>query len=294
MSKLLYPILLALIAAGLEASALDFSKADALFSQQSDYQGCKSVLTGMKASCTSGTDKSELCWRLARVQVLLGMEQSSKEEQRKIYSEGVTYASEAIEADPSNHKGYMWHCACAGRECQTKSMMDQAKCVPVMLGDLEIILNKLGHIEYSEAWQALAEIFYHHPFKSNDISLNYFRQAALTIPESELRISTLLEFAQVLDSRGWSADKRRAEAGRNARKYSSAASNTDKYAYLDGKLGADFICAWSNVPYGNLSDKEEASEILKYCIAAFDGKSNHTKTEKSDIEALKKYQGNRK
>jgi len=116
-------------------------------------------------------------------------------------SKGEEYATEAIKMDPENPGGYMWHCACIGTECKKQSVIEQAKAVPIMLKDLDTILETLHRTDYSEAWQAKAEIYYHHPFKSNDVAIECMYKAIATIPSDEIRISSSLLLAQMLKDR---------------------------------------------------------------------------------------------
>lgn len=292
MKKIIVSILLGCTASAFCAKAADFGKADALFASGTDYAACKNELLNIRKQVSAKKDIAEVCWRLARVQVVIGSAGRTKEERRSLLGEGVKYAAEAIAADPSDARTYMWHCACVGRECQTRPLMEQAKAVPTMMDDLDKILNKLGRTDYSEAWQALAEIFFNHPFKSNDAAVNYYRQAALTIPAGESRVSTLLDFAKLLDTRKWSAEKRSAEARGNAKKFASAGSNIEKYAVLDGSLVSGGAGPWTKAAYASMSDREEASAILKYAEASY--KKHPHAADKEGYALLVKYVSERK
>ena len=184
--------------ATISAAAIDFSKADAMFAKAEDLTGCRSVLIEQLPQASSDKEKAEVLWRLARVQVLIGEDETSKEGKRREFSKGISYAEKAIEADPQNHWGYMWHSANVGRECQTHPLMEQAKAVPVMLEDLDTILNTLDRTECGEAWQALAEIYYNHPFKSNDEALKYARNAVTYTPAGEVRTCAKTLLAKIL------------------------------------------------------------------------------------------------
>lgn len=168
-------------------SALDLARADRLFKVDTDYKACRRVLDSLYNETKNDREKAEVLWRISRVCLVTDD-----------LSKGKDYAEKAIKMDPKNPGGYMWHCACVGIECKKKSVIEQAKAVPVMLKDLDTILETLHRTDYSEAWQAKAEIYYHHPFKSNDSAIKYMRTAIATIPADEIRISSSLLLAEML------------------------------------------------------------------------------------------------
>lgn len=170
--------------------ALDYGRADRLFKIDADYDTCRTVLDSLYNESKTDSEKAEVLWRISRVCLVTGK-----------LSEGCKYAEEAIQSDPQNPGGYMWHCACVGTECKTKSIIEQAKSVPIMLKDLDTILETLHRTDYSEAWQAKAEIYYHHPFKSNESAIEFMRRAIATIPADEIRISSSLFLAEILNDK---------------------------------------------------------------------------------------------
>lgn len=252
---ILTAILVAVLCTCFSMSYASIPQADSLFVVAADYQKCKSVLEKELKACNSDKEKAEIHWRLARVYLVLGEKQSTKQAKSEVFLKGLAMAESAIKEDPKNPAGYMWHCACVGRECQTHSLMEQARSVPKMMGDLETILDKLGRIDYSEAWQALAEIYYNHPFKSNDAAINYMRQACRTIPKGEDRPSTPEFLAKLLLERGWSPEKRRSASRAAKSKWETASSNIEKYTYFDGAPG---------IVNTAMSDKQEAESLLKH------------------------------
>lgn len=271
-------------------AALQFGPVDRSFELE-QYSACRDSLTLMLSRASGAAERSEVLWRLSRVSYMLGDAQSSKEERRARFNEGIAYADEAIRLAPSNINAYMWHCANTGYECQTHSLADQAKAVPAMTRDLETILDKLGRTDCSEAWQALAELFYAHPLKSKDKAINYARRAVETIPRGELRLSTYLYLATLLEKRGWSSSRRASEIASDAAKYPSAGpSNTDKTGYWIGSKGADPKAVWSDRPLRELSDREEALAIVRYAWALFEGSSRRTKMDYRDFRALTSFE----
>lgn len=268
------------------ANALDFKQVDALLTSSANYSECQTTLESFLPQAADGKEKAEVLWRLSRLYFVRGQYQSTKSGRRELFGKGVEYASEAIKADPSNPECYMWHSANVGRECQTHSMMEQAAAVPVLMDDMSAILDKLGRTDYSAAWQALAEIYYNHPFKSNDAAINFERKAAATVPSGETRISTFTLLARMLHERGWSASKRKEQMTRNSSLYSkSYKSNIEKYSYYDGSLGQSNKPVWSDKALGEMSDADEARAIAAYAESLYN-RSNKTNIDKADFREL--------
>lgn len=195
--KLFFLLLGMLCASSASLYALDFTRADYIFKSGGDLSICKTALDSLHNLAASDREKAEVLWRLSRLSLL-----------EEDFANGKKYAEQAIKCDPKNPCGYMWRCACVGIECKQKSLVEQAKAVPAMLNDLEMIIDKLGCTDYSEAWQTKAEIYYRHPFKSNDSAIEYARKAVATIPSDEIRLTTRAFLAKLLAERDWSASKR--------------------------------------------------------------------------------------
>ena len=263
--------------------ALNFSNADYLFSHKADYQACCDELQKMMPAASDNKDKAEVCWRLARVYLMLGDAAADKETKRSIYSKGIAYADQGIAADPSNEKCYMWRSANRGRDCQTRPLPQQAAASVQILSDLERILDQLGRKNYSEAWEALSQVYMAHPLKSDDAGISYAYMAALNIPKDELRISTLCYLASLLYDRDSDAADREKKANDNRSKFSSSTkSNTAKYAYFEGTSSVPWLAS----PSVQVSDRDEALAILRYAEAKYNACTDKTPVDRKDYSEL--------
>lgn len=265
-------------------AALNFSHADATFISGTDFQACRKELLEMLPVAEDSKSKSQVLWRLARVQLMLGEKETTKEGRRTVFAEGVKYGEQAIAASPKDPDCYMWHSACVGRECQTHSLKDQAQAVPVMMRDLSMILETMGRTDYSAAWQALAEIYWNHPFKSNDEAINFTRKAISTIPSGELRLSAYILLAQMLIKRDAGPSKRTSIIKSNASK--TVKGNIGKFSCYDGILGPGFKPVWSSKSISELSDAEEAEAILKYAENIYIKRNNKTVIDRTDYRTI--------
>lgn len=267
-------------------SAIDFNEIDRLVAK-SDWNGSKALLEKALPQAKPGNEKSEVLWRLARVHMLFGDVAKSKSEKRAEFGKGIGFAEAAIKEDPQNENGYLWHCANVGRECQTRSVMEQASKVSVLTGDLSSIIDKLGKVDCAEAWQALAEIYYNHPMKSSDAAANFTRKSISNIPEGEVRMNTYILLAKILYDRKWNAEKRSKVISENAAKFKKTySSNFDKYAYFDGSQGADYVPVWSEKALGAMTDRDEAKALLEYARSMYNGKKIKTQMDEKDYKEL--------
>lgn len=256
---------------GIILSALSFTGVDRSFTRET-YTACRDSLVVMLPRAADNKEKAEVLWRLSRVSLMLGEQAPSKEGKRALFGQGIRYADEALSADPSNVRGYMWHCANTGRDCQTRGLKEQIAAVPAMQHDLETILDRYGCTDLSEAWQALSELFLSHPFKPDEKGVNYARKAADTIPSSELRLTTYLHLARILYERNWSASKRAAAIASDAAKFKiPGQKNTDRFGYYDGAAGPEGKARWSGgKSLATLSDRGEALAVVEYAIGLYD------------------------
>lgn len=268
-------------------SALQFAQVDAMFGSASSFQKAYDTLTEMSTEADPGTEKAEVLWRLSKACLLIGQTKDAKELKREWFGRGIEYSLEGIKEDPKCAQCYMWHSANVGRECQTKPLKDQAASVAPMLHDHEMILEKLGKSECSESWQALSEVYVHHPFKSTDSGINFARKAAMTVPAGEVRVSTYAYLAGLLRERGWSAERRRTQMERNARDLAGKSGVIERTALLDGSLGAKYKPVWAPEALGEMSDAQEADYIIAWAKKRYESFKSPTQIDREDYRKLK-------
>ena len=269
--------------------AINFAELDRSFSRASDYAACNDELFRLLPEAETPADKAGLHWRIARNWLLIGQNEESRDAKRACFAEGIRYAEMAIIENPRDPQGYLWRGANVGRESQTRSLMEQASASGKISADLTTILDKLGKTDCSEAWQALSELWWAHPFKSSDAAINFARKAALTIPGGELRITTLTHLANLLYQRNWTAEKRASAAAENSRKYATAGkSNISRIALFDGAPAEELAAPWTQSAIGELSDREEALAIAAYAQRIYRVCADPSPIEQNDILILTK------
>lgn len=263
--------------------ALNFTNADYMFSHKADYKACLAELQTMLPAASDNKEKAEVCWRLARVYLMLGDAAGDKEAKASLYAKGIDAANDGISANPANYKCFMWRSANRGRDCQMKPLPQQAAASGQILDDLEHIINQLGRTDYSEAWEALSQLYIAHPLKSDDAGISYAYRAAMTIPKDELRVSTLMWLASVLYDRNDGAQDREKAIKANREKFTaSAKTNTAKYAYYEGNA----TLPWLTSSSAQLSDREEAKAILRYAESKYNACADKTPVDRQDYAEL--------
>ena len=268
----------------LAAVVASFISVDRDFKYKCNYKENHDTLLVMLEDAFPGSEKADVYWRLSRTALMLGEQEQGKVAKRTWYALGMEYAEKGLKEYSTSKECFMWHCANIGRDCQTRNIMEQAAAVPKMMKDLTTILDKYGNVEYSEAWQALSEIYYNHPMKSDEDAINFARKAATCIPPDELRISTYTYLAELLYKRNWSAQKRQTVAAENAAEFKKThQSNIEKYAYFDG---AKTYMPWSIKPFTTMSDREEAKALVSYATGQYNSCKNLTPLDKKDYEKL--------
>ena len=267
--------------------AINFAQLDRSFNRTGDYAADRDGLIRLLPEAAPGAEKAGILWRISRDWLLVGQEEPDRDAKRACFAEGVRYAEMAIHENPNDPQGYLWHCANLGRDAQTRNAMSQAKIVSKLTADLTTILDRLGRTDCSEAWQALSEIWWSHPFKSSDAAVNFARKSALTIPRDELRITTLTHLADILYQRNWSAEKRAAAALESGRKMaSSGKSNIEWFSHFDGAPAENLAAPWTDARIGELSDRDEAKAIAAYAQRIFRDCPDPSPIDKNDIKIL--------
>jgi len=259
------------------AGTIDFSTIDAGFERRETWKSSLDALTGLADGITDNSQKAEVCWRMSLFACYIGSDQKTTDEMRQWYAKGIEYAQKGLDANPLSRECWLWHCACVGRDAETRGLSGQLKAVDVMLKDLDMLLNILRCEDYSEAWHAMGEIFWKHPFKSTSAAVSYFRRTIDTIPAGEIRMVSYRGLAEALYARNWSAGKRVSEFAFQQKAWAAGQSDsvTMHYQSYEGRNGSNVKPAWSTKTLGELSDRQEAKIILMYATMLYDMSPAH-------------------
>ncbi|MGD1816911.1 MAG: hypothetical protein ACPKNR_07765 [Pleomorphochaeta sp.] len=270
-------------------SAIDFSKADDLYLKD-DMDQTTSILQEKLNLAKTDEEKSEVYWRLSRVQVNLGDKTESNNEKLKIYNEGLDYALKSIELH-NNSLAYLWKASNIGRIGQTTGILKSLAAASDMRGDLKIIVNDFDNLTSSETWYVLGSLYTSVPggfisFGNNNFGISYFRKAIDTIPDDVVYPNHYKALAEALYKRNWDKTKRSKELKTMYSSWDKASNSYDKFAYYEGNEKGNNIPYYSSVALNKMSDRQEAVMLLNYAIAKFNVWPYHTHSEIEAIEEI--------
>jgi len=252
-----------------------------------DYEQTRSYIESSMAQAASGAEKAELHWRLARAWLNLGDEAEdggmAGGELLSFFEQGEAQAQKAIDADPSNHLGYYWKSANIGRWGQIKGILNSLfKAKP-----MRDLLKKAVAAEpdHADSYYVLGQLYEQVPgfpisFGDEDYavslgrkSLDLHEQQVKAGIEDEINYDFYTEMAKHLWERDYSAAKREREQGKKMRKYESSSEPMEKNFHYE-----------ASVTLKNMSDREEALELINWVIRELEGMSNRSGSQDDDLK----------
>ena len=255
--------------------------------EEEKYQQTKSLVESSMADAKSGAEKAELHWRLARAWLNLGDEAedagTGEEALLAYFESGEAEAQKAIDADPNNHLGYYWKSANIGRWGQVKGILNSLfKAKP-----MRDLLQQAVAVEpeHADSYYVLGQLFEQVPgfpvsFGDKDYavslgrkSLDLHEQQVKAGIEDEINYDFYTEMAKHLWERDYSAARRGREQGRKESKYRSISDPMEKNFYYEAA-----------VTLKNMSDREEALELITWVIRELQGISGRTDSQNDDLE----------
>ena len=257
---------------------------------QGKFAEARALLLDAAAQSPDAAAQAELYWRVARETIELGdlAEKARKptDEVLGFFVEGEGYADKAIAADPANDLGYFWKSANIGRWGQVKGVFNAlGKAAPIR----DLLLKVLSiNPERSDAYFVLGQLYRELPgwpisFGNTDwavslgrkaVDLNSAQVAAGKEKDTSYDFST--ELAKTLHQRGWSAANRLAEQKKKVEKYQAAQTAFDKGCFYEAA-----------VDLKNISDAEEAKEIVQQVVASMEKLPHLTTGQAKDFQAAK-------
>lgn len=285
-------VLVVLIVAGALWAAVDLSQADSLYQLDKPAE-CKAELERQLAGASDASERAEVLWRLARVQVTLGddLDQDDKAGRFAAYELGQEYAEKSIAEKPSP-MGYLWKASNIGRWGQTKGPLNSLSKAKPMLADIRVLVDDFNCLDSSEAWYVLASLYDQLPgkpisFGDSQYAISFARAAVDTIPSEVVYPGTYQALAEMLWKRNWSMSKRITEITKKQDKWNKGGStNFDKYIYYEGKGGPSAQPFYSSVQLSQMSDRQEAVMLLLYAKAVYDSRSFHSRAEQRTIAEI--------
>jgi hypothetical protein len=264
----------------------DMAQADLLHKHDA-HEEARAFLEAALSRAASGQEKAEIYWRLARAWLNLGDQAEDRgtkgDALLAYFAKGEELAQQGIDADPGNHLAYYWKSATAGRWGQVKGILNSLfKAKP-----MRELLKKAVAIapEHADSYYVLGQLFEQVPgsplsFGDKDWAVSLGRKAAdlraVQVKaglEDELVYDYYTELAKHLWERNWNAAKRQKEQPAKAAQYAAKTGSMEKNCYYEGTLTLK-----------NISDREEAQELLAWTVGQLQALPRRTQGEEDDLQ----------
>ncbi len=278
-------LLLIVVALAMADFQETLDKVDQLHEEEA-YAQTKNLIESSLSEAKSGAEKAELHWRLARAWLNLGDEAEDSgtggEALLAFFESGEAEAQKAIQADANNHLGYYWKSANIGRWGQVKGILNSLfKAKP-----MRDLLQQAVAVEpeHADSYYVLGQLFEQVPgsvsFGDKDFAVSlgrksldlHERQVKAGI-EDEINYDFYTEMAKHLWERNYTAARRGREQGRKKKKYQSISDPMEKNFYYEAA-----------VTLKNMSDREEALELINWAIGELKGLSGRTDSQDDDLK----------
>lgn len=257
-------LLTAASAVALDTDAVE--RADALYDDD-DIEGAVELLEAALPTATSGAERAEIYWRLARATLSVGddlVAAGADEEALTVYERGEQYGIQAVESDPSNHLGYYWQSANIGKWGQTRGILNALfKATPMRDLLSEAITREPDHAgSYYVLGQLYAEVPGVVSFGNDDYAVSLARKS-IDLHEAELAVGETdevehdfyIQLASHLMQRDWNERRRtRGQADKRAA-FNGTSDRLEQGWNYEGMV---------EIPAG--TDREEAEALLRDMI----------------------------
>lgn len=260
-------------------------RADELYDSDLHEQGYEFLKSVAESGGTS-RDAAQIYWRLARATLEVGdIEKIAGADDSELlarFSEGEGYADLAIELDPTSHEGYYWKSANLGRGGEVRGILNSLFKARPMRSLLRSALDQ--YPEHPGSYYVLGIMYERVPgrpisFGNDNYAVSLGRKAIDALnAEIEagirdfVRLEYYTELARHLWARGWRSSKRMSEQRPKLRRFEQEDDVFVRNTYYEGSL--DIL---------DLSDREEALEIIQWVIDEFEAKPTLTNSDRADL-----------
>jgi tetratricopeptide (TPR) repeat protein len=262
------------------------AQADRLHEQDRHEEALQLLQSGLPQAQTPA-QRAEVLWRTARACLNLGDQAedrgAKKEELLSFFEKGEEAARQAVEADPGNHLGYYWQSGNTGRWGQVKGILNSlAKARP-----MRNLLTKAVQLnpEHADSYYVLGQLYEQVPgapisFGNKEWAVSLGRKA-VDLHERQLAAGrekeTLYDFytelAKHLHARDWDAARRAREQPRSRSRLAAGQGVLEKSCYYEAAVGLK-----------NVSDREEALEIVRQVVQRMEALSSRKPSQEQDLK----------
>jgi tetratricopeptide (TPR) repeat protein len=201
-----------------------------------------------------------------------------------LYAEGEEYGNQAIDLAPDNYEAYFWRASNAGRWGQIKGVFDALDKARQMQEDLDkaVEINP----DHSLSWYALGQLYEQVPgiaFGNDDFAVSLGRKSVDAMLAEvrrgiidEIIYDYYTQLARHLYERNWNERRRNREYDDKRDAFRSASGVLEKHFHYEGTVNIE-----------DMSDRDEAEEILEWTIRELEGEWNRSKKMNEDLEVAR-------
>jgi tetratricopeptide (TPR) repeat protein len=269
----------------------EVAKQTDLLDENGEFIAEKDLLLQSVAKTVNPKERAELYWRLSRVYFNIAEDNKSKgmnkDDVLKNYKEAEQYADLAIQNDPGQPEGYFWKGSNIGSWGNTKGALEALSAVGPMKDHLEQAL--LRNAEHADSYYVLCTLYAQAPgwpisLGNADYAVSFGRKA-VSLLEKDLaagiqsvpQYGYYTELARALWNRNWDINKRYNEKTNKLKEYTGKSNPLEKNFFFE-----------SQVNLKQLSDRDEAREIIRWVVSEIEKIASKNYFQKKDLEAAKK------
>ncbi len=266
-----------------------FEQVDELYEAER-YQEAREILESAESAVSTNQQKAELYWRLSRNTLMLADEAerngASEKQLLQEFEAGEALANRALEYDSDNHLAFYWRASNIGRWGQTKGIVNSLMKAGPMRDDLERAVR--ADSSHADSFYVLGMLYASVPklisFGNKEYAVAYSRRAIDAYRGDKTKYSYYLKLGDHLYQRDWGSRKRQKEARKMSDDFTGANDSVERYKYFNAAFDFSEPQPYSRSGVTDLSDKEEAIEIMEWLVDELQGKSSLTSGQKDNLE----------
>jgi tetratricopeptide (TPR) repeat protein len=184
------------------------AQGDELYNEMKDMATAKEALAKYREAMNKLDNKYEAYWRIARMHYFIGEHTEKKKDKKTIFSQGIYYATKAVESEPEKPDGHYWLGVNNGKYGETRGVLKSLSLVKPIKRSMNKVIELDRSYEDGGADRVLGRVFFKVPGiagGSKDKSLEHLLKSKELGPEDALtRIylaETLLKHKRVDEAR---------------------------------------------------------------------------------------------
>ncbi len=136
---------------------------DELFAQRADLSKAEEAIKKYQQALSSGENKYEAYWKIAKTLYYIGSHKSSKKEKKTIFSQGIYYAKKAVALGPEKPEGHFWLATLQGVYGEARGVLKSLFLVKPIMKGYRKVLELDPELEGGGADRALGRVYYKLP-----------------------------------------------------------------------------------------------------------------------------------